>query len=207
MAKTQAGFTKFGDVVQEVSDDSKDPMKQMLEDQEKIRQKLADSESTAKKLKKVLVEITKIDFTKFKTTFDQLKEILISMEDNMRKFSEYLHQALEDSTGLRNNLQDSGVGGRADGSHAAGAWRIPFDGYRGILHKDEMVLTAKSAALLRQLVLNFASGSTNFAQPVTAGAGTTNITVGVNIENVGSDVDVDNLAYQIAYKIKNEVFV
>ncbi len=34
----------------------------------------------------------------------------------------------------------------ADGSHRTGLFRVPFDGYRAILHKNERVLTAAEAA-------------------------------------------------------------
>lgn len=36
-----------------------------------------------------------------------------------------------------------------DGSHAGGLDRVPFDGYRAVLHKDEMVLKASEAAVYR----------------------------------------------------------
>ena len=37
-----------------------------------------------------------------------------------------------------------------DGSHAGGLDRVPFNGYRALLHKDEMVLTAAEAAVYRR---------------------------------------------------------
>lgn len=37
----------------------------------------------------------------------------------------------------------------ADGSHASGLDRVPFDGYRAILHKDEAVLRASDASVWR----------------------------------------------------------
>ena len=37
----------------------------------------------------------------------------------------------------------------ADGSHASGLDRVPFDGYRAILHKDEAVLNATNASVWR----------------------------------------------------------
>ncbi len=42
--------------------------------------------------------------------------------------------------------------GRPDGSHAAGLNRVPFDGYRAELHRDEMVLTADVANTVRRAV-------------------------------------------------------
>lgn len=43
------------------------------------------------------------------------------------------------------------VSGAANGSHANGMGRIPFDGYNSILHKDETVLQAHNADLLRDM--------------------------------------------------------
>lgn len=40
-------------------------------------------------------------------------------------------------------------GGSSDGSHANGLDRVPYDGYRAILHKNESVLTAREADLWR----------------------------------------------------------
>lgn len=40
-------------------------------------------------------------------------------------------------------------GGSSDGSHANGLDRVPFDGYRAVLHKNESVLTAREADLWR----------------------------------------------------------
>lgn len=42
-----------------------------------------------------------------------------------------------------------GDGFGANGSHASGLDRVPFDGYRAILHRDEAVLTANEAKLWR----------------------------------------------------------
>ncbi|WP_298606953.1 hypothetical protein [uncultured Thiothrix sp.] len=38
---------------------------------------------------------------------------------------------------------------KTDGSHALGLRNVPFDGYRAILHKDEAVIPARDAAILR----------------------------------------------------------
>lgn len=37
----------------------------------------------------------------------------------------------------------------ADGSHANGLWNVPFDGYRAIVHKGEMIVPAKQAEGIR----------------------------------------------------------
>lgn len=42
----------------------------------------------------------------------------------------------------------AGIGG-TDGSFAIGSAYVPFDGYRAVLHRGEMVLTAAEAAAYR----------------------------------------------------------
>ena len=39
--------------------------------------------------------------------------------------------------------------GGADGEHATGLWRVPFNGYRASLHRDEMILTKTDADAYR----------------------------------------------------------
>jgi len=41
--------------------------------------------------------------------------------------------------------------GEIDGSHFTGLWNVPFDGYVAELHRDEMVVPAKTASRLRDL--------------------------------------------------------
>lgn len=52
-----------------------------------------------------------------------------------------------------NDEMASGSGSKnsrdADGSHAAGLWNVPFDGYRAIVHKGEMIIPAKQAEEIR----------------------------------------------------------
>ncbi len=52
-----------------------------------------------------------------------------------------------------NDEMASGSGSKsqrdADGSHASGLWNVPFDGYRAIVHKGEMIVPAKQAEEIR----------------------------------------------------------
>lgn len=91
---------------------------------------------------------------------------------------------------------DSGFG--ADGSHALGLDYVPRDGYRAILHKGEMVLTAQQAASIRgggaaqvavniqpqlQIVVNNASSSAKVrVERGTDAAG--NMTATLTIEDI-----------------------
>lgn len=52
-----------------------------------------------------------------------------------------------------------GGGDKKDGSHATGLARVPFDGYRAELHKDEAVLTASQSDALRRTGVLDNSGS------------------------------------------------
>lgn len=43
-------------------------------------------------------------------------------------------------------------GGKSDGNHRTGLWKVPKDGYQATLHNGEMVLTQKEAQIMRSLV-------------------------------------------------------
>ena len=68
-----------------------------------------------------------------------------------------------------------------DGSHALGLRNVPFDGYRAILHKDEAVIPARDAAILRMGMPVMMDAQTNILslsaandeQPVSLPAGVT----------------------------------
>lgn len=53
--------------------------------------------------------------------------------------------------------------GEDDGSHAKGAWNIPYDNYRAVLHRNEMVLTASQARQYRE-----GNGNVNFGNMIPA---------------------------------------
>lgn len=59
------------------------------------------------------------------------------------------------------NLFRRDSGGKADGSHASGAYNIPFDNYMANLHKGEMVLTKSASDMYR------AMGGTENSVPTT----------------------------------------
>lgn len=54
-----------------------------------------------------------------------------------------------DYSALQAYIDSGGTTFAADGSHANGLDRVPFDGYRAILHKDEAVLTRAQASAWR----------------------------------------------------------
>jgi hypothetical protein len=63
-------------------------------------------------------------------------------------------------------LPSFGGGGPADGSHKTGLDKVPFDGYKAVLHKNEAVLTAEQANTLRSTgSLDNGSQSASFAAP------------------------------------------
>lgn len=73
-----------------------------------------------------------------------------SSEGNIQTFLDGLDlEAVVKLIADPSGLGDYANSGGADGSHANGLWRVPFDGYRAILHRDEAVLKASEAAVYR----------------------------------------------------------
>ena len=78
--------------------------------------------------------------------------------------------------------------------HANGLDRVPFDGYRAVLHKDEAVLTAAEAAVWRK----GQRGYTSLPEGKTAKASTDQpITVNLTVNGVSSN------PYEIAGEVRN----
>lgn len=75
------------------------------------------------------------------------------------------------------NLFRRDSGGKVDGSHASGAYNIPFDGYLGELHKGEMVLTKSASDIYR------AMGGTENSVPITNNYSTSTTTTTVRNGN------------------------
>lgn len=80
----------------------------------------------------------------------------------------------------------------ADGSHAGGLGRVPFDGYRAILHKDEMVLTRSQAESYRN----------NKRKSVAIGSKKIVIGKIADTLNVNNKTDAEYLAKKLAEEIE-----
>lgn len=78
----------------------------------------------------------------------------------------------------------TGGGGAGDGSHADGLFRVPFDGYRAILHAGERVLTAQEASVYNSLEVMLRGMGT--IQSVANRGGDSNRTVSIGTVNVNA---------------------
>lgn len=99
-----------------------------------------------------------------------------------------------------------------DGSHATGLSRVPFDGYRAELHKDEAVLTAKQSNALRAAGILDSKGSKpkvdiDGGSGDIGGRGGGNMTFAptVNIEVNGADGDEETIAQRAAEAARKEL--
>lgn len=103
------------------------------------------------------------------------------------KLQSYL-DSLNLSVDVLLNYVDPGV------PHANGLDRVPFDGYRAVLHKDEAVLTASEAAVWRK----GQSGYASISEESTAKASNDQpITVNLTVNGVSSS------PYEIAGEVRN----
>ena len=82
----------------------------------------------------------------------------------------------------------------ADGSHASGLDRVPFDSYRAILHKDEAVLNASEAAVWRG---EQQQNRSSYANRYRATQSDQPITVNVNVSGQTKD------PYELASEVRN----
>lgn len=82
-----------------------------------------------------------------------------------------------------------------DGKHKSGLDRVPFDGYRALLHKDEMVLTASQAAAYRRGQTTFDSTANRMRK--TSASSDQPITVNLTVNGVSSN------PYEIAGEVRN----
>ena len=92
------------------------------------------------------------------------------------------------------NVDDSALSAY-DGEHASGLDRVPFDGYRALLHKDEMVLTASQAAVYRRERGAFDSASSRTRK--TSASNDQPITVNLTVNGVSSN------PFEIAGEVRN----
>lgn len=86
--------------------------------------------------------------------------------------------------------------GKADGSHATGLNRVPFDNYLGNLHSGEMVLPARTAELYRSM------GGDIHNIPATTNNSNANYTANVSI-TVNGNGDAKELASTVRSELDN----
>ncbi|QGF21720.1 putative tail tape measure protein [Bacillus phage vB_BcM_Sam46] len=103
-------------------------------------------------------------------------------------------------------------GGGADGSHKTGLSRVPFDGYKAVLHKDEAVLTAKQSDALRAAGVLDNAGSkprvsmgTDVAPTGKAQSSSVVFSPSVKVEVNGGNGDSREIARQAAIAARKEL--
>nr|DAS24743.1 MAG TPA: tail tape measure [Caudoviricetes sp.]DAT71566.1 MAG TPA: tail tape measure [Caudoviricetes sp.] len=91
-----------------------------------------------------------LDF--IKKGIDALLHPLRTAEQLFSKVSNWWNKLTSGKKTLEIETKETRAGGKADGTHFSGLKRVPFDGYRAILHKNEMVLTAVEAQNYRNYI-------------------------------------------------------
>lgn len=82
------------------------------------------------------------------STFESIKKDVI---EKWNAIKEFLSHPIKGVVNIAKNITGDGEAkSNVDGSHANGLGRVPFDGYVGELHKDEMVLTKNQAESYRK---------------------------------------------------------
>lgn len=89
----------------------------------------------------------------FQNIWDGMKSIWTNLSTWVSEKVEWLLGKLMFWRSANDEMSSGGSGSKsnrdADGSHATGLWNVPFDGYRAIVHKGEMIVPAKQAEEIR----------------------------------------------------------
>ncbi|SKA81378.1 hypothetical protein SAMN02745130_02196 [Thiothrix eikelboomii] len=115
------------------------------------------------------------------TQLGTMKTAVVALADVLVKKAGEISAAAAKTTTTTTTSTTSTSTTSADGSHAIGLRNVPFDGYRAILHKDEAVIPARDAAILRMGMPVMMDAQTNILslsaandeQPVSLPAGVT----------------------------------
>jgi tape measure domain-containing protein len=86
-------------------------------------------------------------------------------------------------TSIPTGFMDGMFGGKPDGSHAGGLDRVPYNGYRAVLHRDETVLTKGEADARRDNRTSKGGGG---------------VTISGNTFNVRKESDIEDIASKLA---------
>lgn len=129
---------------------------------------------------------------KWESMKEKCANVVESIKEKWESLKTFLAHPITGTISLIKNGDLSGV--EADGSHATGLSRVPFDGYRAELHNDEMVLTKEEANAYRK-----GTGTNKNATSETKQA-----SYNFNIEKmiVRKESDIDKIASTIVRKIK-----
>ena len=92
------------------------------------------------------------EYTSWESAIESLFGSASTSAESSQKSVENLNEVINSLPSKKDvyiNIHENTLTG-TDGSNAKGAWDIPFDNYRAILHRNEMVLTASQARQYRE---------------------------------------------------------
>jgi TP901 family phage tail tape measure protein len=81
----------------------------------------------------------------FEGVIESIQKVLADLQDAFGELIDSLTGWVGDIISAGKEFLSNPFGGGADGEHSTGLYRVPFDGYRAVLHQGERVLTAQEA--------------------------------------------------------------
>lgn len=124
------------------------------------------------------------------TAFDNIREKVMSVIDEIKGAWESFKNLVSKPITATVNFIKNAVDGGDDGGHAAGLQRVPFDGYRAVLHQGETVLPRRDADQWRK-------GKTN----------SPNISIVMNGTVIREEQDVKKIAAELVRKINQQKII
>ena len=156
-----------------------------------MMESIDDVETAIRNLISSIEALMELDPSNVISWMGTMADKMSSTASDAKKLKKYLEAALKAAKGIGDTLGGNvdPSGGGADGALASGAWKIPFDGYRAILHKDETVLPSNVASHFRNLMMSLDKvgiGSRYIGMPSQGG----------NASSVGSGVVIGSVTMQ-----------
>ena len=156
-----------------------------------MMESIDDVETAIRNLISSIEALMELDLSNVISWMGTMADKMSSTASDAKKLKKYLEAALKAAKGIGDTLGGNvgPSGGGADGALASGAWKIPFDGYRAILHKDETVLPSNVASHFRNLMMSLDKvgiGSRYIGMP----------SQGSNAGSVGSGVVIGSVTMQ-----------
>lgn len=176
-------FNKFSIKAKKILDD-------LIQRFNDLTESIEDTVEAIILLSETIELLQEADFGDMIEAFDRMKNIMGRVSDHTEDVYTWLRKAVKEAQRLHNALTGEGApladDYKVDGAHALGAWSIPKDGYRAILHKKELVMPAAMADSFRSMIdllsrAGIGSQSLSFTPPSATGAsGNQNTFLGAN---------------------------
>lgn len=130
-------------------------------------------------------------WTSIKTSFEGIKKDVI---EKWNAIKEFLSHPIQGVINIAKKISGGGESSTTvDGVHANGLSRVPFDGYIGELHRDEMVLTKNQAD-------NYRKGEGQFT---TKSKGDVKVTVIIQGNVIGNEQFADEVGEHVYNKVES----